>query len=96
MTTDPKRMTPEQWARHWQARIDAAQLETRVEIGGQEYERLPYGAPGDHNSVVYPECPDCAARVGQLHVAGCDTETCPACGGQALGCDCGFDVEVLH
>jgi hypothetical protein len=31
-------------------------------------------------------CPDCNAPVGGLHHPGCDTEICPHCGLQAIGC----------
>lgn len=86
-------MTAEQWERHWQRVMDEAQLDTRVEIGGTEYERLSYGERGE---ALYSTCPDCAVAIGQLHVRNCDTEICPACGGQALGCDCGHEDEVLH
>jgi hypothetical protein len=94
MKPDPKRgrvsalrrsMTAEQWQRHWQAVKDQAQLDTHTEISGKQYARLPYGTKGE---ALYPECPDCAVRPGQLHVANCDTEVCPACGDHALGCDC--------
>jgi TIR domain len=33
-------------------------------------------------------CGDCAALPGQYHAPNCDMEQCPACGGQALSCDC--------
>jgi hypothetical protein len=31
-------------------------------------------------------CHDCGVAIGQLHHVLCDCETCPVCGGQALGC----------
>jgi len=35
-------------------------------------------------------CHDCAAKPGEMHMPGCDTERCPVCGGQAMCClmDC--------
>ena len=33
-----------------------------------------------------PVCPDCNAGEGKPHHSGCDTERCPNCGGQMLGC----------
>jgi hypothetical protein len=31
-------------------------------------------------------CPDCQARPGELHAAGCDVEQCPYCGLQLISC----------
>jgi hypothetical protein len=36
------------------------------------------------------KCHDCKAEPGELHVDGCDIERCSACGGQRIGCECGF------
>jgi hypothetical protein len=103
MKTDPKRglsalrrsMTAEQWARHWQTVQAAAQHDTHTEIGGKVYARLPYGTKGD-DSHKFTTCSDCAVEIGQFHVAGCDGEICPACGGRALGCDCGCGEREVH
>jgi hypothetical protein len=43
----------------------------------------------------YP-CHDCGAAFGTYHHDGCDTERCPVCGGQALGCDCLEGSELLR
>lgn len=34
------------------------------------------------------KCPDCAVALGEMHIPGCDLETCPRCGRQAISCDC--------
>lgn len=31
-------------------------------------------------------CHDCDAKVGELHMLGCDMERCPVCGGQLISC----------
>jgi hypothetical protein len=55
--------------------------------------RIRYGdEPGDpwRASEGLP-CHDCAAIKGEYHSDACDVECCPACGGQALGCECIID-----
>ncbi len=40
-------------------------------------------------------CHDCAAKPGEQHQDGCDTERCSVCGGQRLVCWCaGHDKEL--
>jgi len=67
----------------WLSRIAKAQVEPTIDLIDGTYQRLRYGtepiASGLH-------CRDCAARTGQLHVAGCAVELCPRCGGQTIGC----------
>lgn len=36
-------------------------------------------------------CPDCAVKIGQLHMGSCDVEPCPVCGGQYFSCGCRTD-----
>lgn len=36
---------------------------------------------------VQIDCPDCTARIGDPHDAGCDVAICPTCGQQAMSHD---------
>lgn len=90
-------ITPE-----WQAEIDEAQRITRVAIGDRIFSRIVYGAEPNLAGLNLKErCHDCAARLGELHVIGCDTERCPLCSDQAAFCACEKEVmpddgELLH
>ena len=38
------------------------------------------------------QCHDCGAKEGELHVPGCDMETCPFCFGQLISCGCIYEM----
>jgi hypothetical protein len=75
-------------AKDWPEKVAAAQLEPTVPLRGLERPRIRYGdEPEDWGADRQP-CHDCAVVKGQFHVAGCDVERCPLCGGQLIGCEC--------
>lgn len=75
----------------WPERIEEAQKLFEYSIEGALWPRVPYGAGANDSTADRVACHDCSVTLGYLHVPGCDVERCPACGGQAIGCDCRCD-----
>ncbi len=84
-----------------------AQREKTVILSGKRYRRIRYGSeigrwnppmPDDFKvqwaEIITRPCHDCGVRRGELHLEGCDMETCPRCGHQYLSCDCEREYEA--
>lgn len=72
----------------WPAQIEAAQAIKTISISGTLYKRISFGREKDMPTRGLPNCGDCGAVQGQLHVPDCDIEQCPKCFGQLVSCDC--------
>jgi hypothetical protein len=79
----------------WPEKIVAAQRLTTYVIGGAVHPRVAFGDEEEDWGANCGPCHDCAVKKGQLHVPGCDGERCPACGGQAISCDCDYEDDDL-
>lgn len=72
----------------WPERIQEAQKELTYLIKEKTYKRVPYGSEWQDWEAETGACHDCRVIKGELHVPGCDVEECPACGAQAITCEC--------
>ncbi len=62
---------------------------THIKVNGVWMPRIKAGDPGDLIQLFPGErCHDCNALFGHPHHPGCDSETCPVCGGQMITCGC--------
>ncbi len=68
-------------------------LETYFTWNERIYQRFKVGEPPDWSE---DRCHDCGAKDGKYHHIGCDTERCPICKGQMLGCSCLEEVEEFE
>lgn len=65
------------------------------EIIGIGYPRIRYGNEkyGELKLTFQNKCSECLVKIGEFHVPGCDVEQCPKCYGQAISCDCNYEIE---
>lgn len=64
-----------------------------IEIGGTEYDLIPYGSESPDRRVPdgreYDRCGDCGVKRGGYHHPRCNMEECPRCHDQLISCYCG-------
>lgn len=91
----------------WRDDYLKAQDEKTVLLRGKRYRRIRYGrepipkdASGDFaaawEEIITRPCHDCGVIRGELHLDGCDMESCPRCKGQYLGCGCAIEEGDLR
>jgi hypothetical protein len=75
--------------------LKEAQKKTAFSIGGKNVARIVCGQEsGEAGDYVLDEedatCIQCRAPSGFFHLLGCESEECPKCHGQAIGCRCSY------
>jgi hypothetical protein len=75
----------------WPEKIMAAQQTVSLTAEGRTVPRIRYGDEHDDWGANEHACHDCRVLKSEFHVAGCDGEECPLCGGQLITCDCPID-----
>lgn len=95
----------EAWQQWQNQRIALSQRVKVYTFEGKDYQRIPCGEdyrihpltlkrlPYTFMNPDQMECSDCGVARGQLHIPGCDIETCPKCEWQALSCGCDAEDE---
>jgi hypothetical protein len=65
-----------------------------IMIGESAYDPIRWGDERESKRwVIDFPCRDCATPPGGVHHPGCCVERCPACLGQAFGCECFADSD---
>ena len=80
-------------SRKYLEQIEDAQCFTLININGRDHTRVRFGNEAEDWGQSRGTCGDCAVALGLFHVPGCDVERCPACGGQAIGCNCYYEGD---
>jgi hypothetical protein len=63
-------------------------------VDGELYPPIRFGDEWwEETTIPVDTCGDCGVRLGGVHHVGCDQERCPACGEQALSCECHDEHE---
>jgi hypothetical protein len=77
---------------YWPQRIEEAQERSWYFVE-THLPRIAWGNESHNRRKQMQHCNDCGVLPGQLHVPSCDQEYCPACGDQALACDCNLEAR---
>jgi hypothetical protein len=74
--------------RDYPAEIMRGQANKTIVLHGTTFDRIRYGNEPGWGGRTPMGCHDCAIAPGQLHLDGCDMESCPRCFGQLITCGC--------
>jgi hypothetical protein len=67
-----------------------AEIHTTYTIGGVSFQRIRFGEETGLAESDSQFCRDCGVKKGEYHVPTCEVERCPACGGEAISCECAY------
>lgn len=57
-------------------------------LDGKRFPLVRVGDDAEFRQWDDGRCHGCNQETGEPHVPGCDSETCPRCGGQMMSCNC--------